>query len=261
MCGDHEHGERRCGCCDPAARRAARREARMRERGLETDPDRAFCAATVAERAAMTDEHPEAAFDPSPTVRAAAARGPLTEEVETALAGDETARLRRSLASNPACTAATLDALSMDEDQAVRVAVSKHTSTPPETLEVMAAELDRRRDLAIARALASNPHTPIRTLEDLLQIGTGGWRTLAGAALRERAEVAAGAVLDGAERAGDGHRCDADRGGGRPGRRSGGDPDGQDCKGRERNGAHAPVPCPSGVCSMDGTGRQLQPSG
>lgn len=90
----------------------------------------------------------------------------------------------------------------MDEDQAVRVAVSKHTSTPPETLEVMASELDRRRDLAIARALASNPHTPIRTLEDLLQSGTGGWRTLAGAALRERAEVAAGAVLDGAERAG-----------------------------------------------------------
>lgn len=92
MCRDHEHRARRCSCCDPEARRAVRREARMRERGLEAEPDREFCAATVAERAALADEYPEAAFDPSPTVRSAAARGPLTEETEDVLAGDESPR-------------------------------------------------------------------------------------------------------------------------------------------------------------------------
>lgn len=176
----------------------------MRQRGHEGEVDPDYAAATVAERAALADEHPEAAYDPSPTVRVSAARGPLTQETETALAGDETARVRRSLASNPSCSAATLEMLSLDEDAGVRVAVAQHRSTPPETLEAMATELDRRRDLSIARALASNPRTPTRALEDLLQSGTGGWKTLARAALRERAEAVAGAVLDGAERAGRG---------------------------------------------------------
>ncbi len=36
----------------------------------------------------------------------------------------------------------------------------------------------------------------------MTQTGTGGWRTLARQALRERTEQAAGAVLDGTERLG-----------------------------------------------------------
>lgn len=174
----------------------------MRERGLKNEPDAEYAAASVAERAVMADEYEEAAYDPSPTVRAAAARGPLTEEAEAVLAGDEKSRVRAALASNPACSAETLQDLSGDEDQSVRLAVAKHPSTPPEALEAMAGELDRRRDLSIARALASNPRTPRSALEEWLDGGTGGQRTLARAALRKRAEAAAEAVLAGAERAG-----------------------------------------------------------
>jgi len=174
----------------------------MRERGHEGEVDEEFAAATVAERAVMADEHPEAAFDPSPTVRTAAARGPLTEETESILSGDEKSPVRRSLASNPACSAETLDLLSGDEDQCVREAVARHPFTPPEALEAMADELDRRRDLSIARALARNPRTPSEALEGWLYGGTEGQRTLARAALRARAEQAAEAVLNGAERAG-----------------------------------------------------------
>lgn len=54
--------------------------------------------------------------------------------------------------------------------------------------------------------LARNPRTPRAALEEWLDGGTEGQRTLARAALRKRAEAAAGAaaeaVLDGAERAG-----------------------------------------------------------
>lgn len=206
MCRDHQHGQRRCSCCDPAARRAQRREKRMRERGHEGEVDEEYAAASVAERAVMAEGYGEAAFDPSPTVRIAAARGPLTEETEAVLAGDEKSRVRRSLASNPACSAETLDLLSSDEDQSVRLAVAGHRSTPREALAGMAQELDRRRDLSIARALARNPRTPRAALEEWLDGGTEGQRTLARAALRKRAEAAAGAaaeaVLDGAERAG-----------------------------------------------------------
>ncbi|ROZ63297.1 hypothetical protein EDL96_07100 [Kocuria soli] len=208
MCRDHQHGARRCRCCDPEARRAARREARMRERGHRGEIDAEFAAATVAERAALADEHAEAAFDPSPTVRTAAARGPLTEETEAALAGDEKSRVRRALASNPACSPEVLDLLSRDEDAKVREAVAPHPSTPPETLRTMAEDLDRRRDLAIARALAKNPRTPRSALEEWIRGGTEGQRTLARAALRKRAEQAvegaAGAMLDGADHLGEG---------------------------------------------------------
>lgn len=203
MCRDHEHGPRRCRCCDPEARRADRRERRMRERGHEGEVDAAYASATVAERAAMADEHPEAVYDPSPTVRTAAARGPVTEEVEDVLAGDESPRVRRGLASNPGCSAETLDALSGDEDQGVREAVARNQRTPPEALEDMASELDRRRDLGVARALATNPNTPVAALEAWLDHGTGGWKTLARSALRARAQAAAGAVLASTERIGD----------------------------------------------------------
>lgn len=203
MCRDHKHGStRRCSCCDPEARRVQRRERRMRERGFESEVDEEFAAASIAERALIADEHEQAAFDPSPTVRTAAARGPLTEVTEVVLAGDEKNAVRRALASNPACSSVTLHDLGVDEDQRVREAVARNPSTPPEALEAMAGELDRRRDLSIARALASNPRTPRSALEEWLDGGTGGQRTLARAALRKRAEAAAEAVLAGAERAG-----------------------------------------------------------
>lgn len=202
MCRDHKHGQRRCSCCDPEARRAARREKRMRERGFEDEVDPEFAAASVAGRAAMADEYQEAAFDPSPTVREAAARRPLTVETEAVLAGDEKSRVRAAVAGNPHCSPETLDLLSGDEDQGVREAVARHRSTPPEALAGMAEDLDRRRDLGIARALARNPSTPTSALEGWLEDGTGGQRTLARAALRRRAEATAEAVLAGAERAG-----------------------------------------------------------
>lgn len=170
--------------------------------------DREFAAATVAERADLADEHPEAAFDPSPTVRIAAARGPVTEEAEAALAGDEKSRVRAALALNSGCSPETLHDLSGDEDQRVREAVARHPSTPPEALASMAEDLDRRRDLAIARALAKNPRTPTSALEEWMRGGTKGQRTPARAALRKRAEASAqagaGAVLDGAEGLGEG---------------------------------------------------------
>lgn len=208
MCRDHKHGStRRCSCCDPEARRVQRRERRMRERGFESEVDEEFAAASIADRAAMADEHPEGAFDPSPTVRVAAARGPLTEETEAVLAGDEVPRVRAALAGNPNCSHVTLDVLSADEDQAVREAVARHPATPPVALEALAGELDRRRDLRIARALAGNPHTPHSALEAMAQTGTGGWKAMARRVLRDRAkqaaEAGAGALLDGTERAGD----------------------------------------------------------
>lgn len=180
----------------------------MRERGHKGEVEETYCAATVAERAVMADEHPEAAYDPSPTVRAAAARGPLTEETESLLAGDEKSRVRAALASNPACSSETLHDLSGDEDRQVREAVARHPSTPPEALGAMAEDLDRRRDLAIARALAKNLRTPDTALEGWLEDGTEGQKVLARAALRKRAqgaaEQAAGAVLAGADRLGEG---------------------------------------------------------
>lgn len=210
MCRDHERGQvRRCSCCDPEARRAARREKRMRERGCEDEVDAQFAASTVAERASMVEERPEAAFDPSPTVRVSAARGPLTEEAEGVLAGDEKSRVRAALASNPEASPETLDVLSSDENSGVKEAVAKHPATPPETLAGMARELDRRRDLSIARALAHNPRTPSRALAEWLESGTAGWRTLARNALRKRAEMAAGLVLGGTERLGAGMEATA----------------------------------------------------
>lgn len=208
MCRDHQHGQRRCSCCDPEARRAQRREKRLRERGYEGEVDEKFAAASVAERAAMADENPEAAFDPSPTVRTAAARGPLTEQTESILSGDEKSRVRAAVAGNPGCSPETLYDLSGDEDQSVRLAVARHPSTPPEALAGMAEDLDRRRDLCVSRALAKNPRTPTSALEEWIRGGTEGQRTLARAALRKRAEASAqagaGAVLDGAEGLGDG---------------------------------------------------------
>lgn len=158
--------------------------------------------------ASRAADHPEAVFDPSPTVRTAAARGPLSEEAEDVLAGDESPRVRAALAGNRACSPETLDLLSGDDDPRVREAVAGNPATPPEALEAMAEDLDRRKDLSIARALASNPSTPCSALKGWLEDGTQGQRTLARAALRKRAEKAAdgaaGAVLDGAESLGEG---------------------------------------------------------
>lgn len=196
MCRDHEHEHRRCHCCDPEARRADRREKRMRERGYEGEVDSEYAAATVAERAMLAGEYVQAAFDPSPTVRASAARGPLTDEAEDVLAGDEAPRVRNALAGNPNCSPETLATLSMDDDQAVRVTVARHRSTPPETLADMTGELDRRKDLGIARALAGNPRTPAQALEAMARTGTGGWKAIARRALQDRAKQAAEAGAD-----------------------------------------------------------------
>ena len=51
----------------------------------------------------------------------------------------------------------------------------------------------------------------IRALEDWLETGTDGWRTLARAALRRQAKQAAEVVLDGAERVGEGLETTAAR--------------------------------------------------
>lgn len=205
---DHEHGdERRCRCCDPAARRAARRARRMEERGHEGKPDEEYAAEPVAGRAAMAADHAEGTYDPSPTVRTARARsGNLTEDEQDTLAVDEHPRVRAALATNPQTAPTTLDALTDDDDRRVREAVAQHASTPPATLSRMARNLDRRRDLSVAQALASNPNTPPDALRAWIESGTGGWRAIARRALRERAEAAAtaaaGAVLDGAEHLG-----------------------------------------------------------
>ena len=207
MCGDHEHGQRRCSCCDPAARRAARREARMREKGYDGDVDEGYASATVAVRADRAGQHESATYDPSPTVRAARARsGRLIEAEEDVLVGDDHPRVRAALARNPGTSSGALETLAADSDLHVREAVAAHPSTPPRTLAAMAASLDRRRDISVAQRLAANPHTPREALEGWLEGGTGGQRTLARAALRERAraaaESAAGGVLTGAEHIG-----------------------------------------------------------
>lgn len=210
MCRALDDGGRRCpGHGDSTARRAARREDTLRERGYDGEVDPDFAAGSVAVRAERAADHPEATFDPSPSVRAARARaGDLTEDEEDMLSGDDSPRVRAGLARNPVTSPGVLEVLAADEDQQVRAAVAAHPSTPPHTLAAMAEGLDRRRDLAVAQALAANPNTPAAALEAWQRTGTGGWRTLARAALRDRAEAgvtaAAGAVLSGTERAGAG---------------------------------------------------------
>lgn len=179
----------------------------MRERGCKSEVDDDYASASVTVRADRAAEHEGATYDPSPTVRASRARsGRLTEAEEDVLAGDDHAGVRAALARNPGTSAGALDLLSADEALHVREAVAAHPSTPLRTLAAMAASLDRRRDISVAQRLAANPRTPREALSGWLDGGTGGWRTLARAALRERikaaAESAAGGVLSATERIG-----------------------------------------------------------
>lgn len=102
MCTDHQHGQRRCRCCDPEARRAIRRTTQLRERGWDGDVDEVYAAGTVQERAALARTSPAATFDRSPTVRSARARrGLLTPDEQATLAADDSPRARAALAANP----------------------------------------------------------------------------------------------------------------------------------------------------------------
>lgn len=192
---------RRCRCCDPAARRGARREARLRSRGHRGEVGEDYASGTVAARALMAKDRPEGTYDPSPTVRAARARrGSLTPEEEEVLAGDERPTVRAALAANPATGSETLDLLAGDPDRSVREAVARHPDTRPEALATMAATLDRRRDIAVAQAIARHPNTPAAALDEWIASGTSGQRSIAQHALAARV---AGAVLDGTEHLGE----------------------------------------------------------
>ena len=187
MCTDHQHGQRRCRCCDPDARRASRRLTQLRERGWEGDVDEAYAAGTVQDRSAMARNCPVAAFDRSPTVRSARARrGRLTTNEQALLAADESSRVRAALAANPVTERSILDCLSADDDKQVREAVARHIQTPPSSLHALALTLDRRRDLSVARALAQNSTTPIEALEAIAANGTDGQATVAQSAIRDR---------------------------------------------------------------------------
>ena len=183
----------------------------MRKRGWKGDMDEDYASATVADRAAMAEDHGESTFDPSPTVRTArAGTASLTEDEEDLLVGDSHSRVRAALARNRHTSPGALEALAADEDRAVREAVASHRRTPPATLAAMAEGLDRRRDLSVVQRLARNPHTPSEALRGWLSGGTGGQKTLAKGALRARAEAAAEAVLHGTERIGVGIENAAD---------------------------------------------------
>lgn len=189
MCTDHQHGQRRCRCCDPEARRAARRTTQLRERGWDGDVDEVYAAGTVQERAAFARTSPAATFDRSPTVRSARARrGFLTPDEQATLAADESPRVRAALAANPGAEQDTLDALSADADKRVREAVARHERTPPDSLYALATTLDRRRDLSVARALAQNSTTPMVALEAIVANGTTGQVSLAQRALQRRGQ-------------------------------------------------------------------------
>lgn len=192
MCTDHQHGQRRCRCCDPEARRAARRTTQLRERGWDGDVDEAYAAGTVQERAAFARTDPSATFDPSPTVRSARARrGHLTPDEQVSLAADESPRVRAALAANPKAEQDALDALSADPDKRVREAVARHERSSPDSLHALATTLDRRRDLSVARALAQNSATPVEALEVIVTNGTAGQASLAQRALQQRGRFAA----------------------------------------------------------------------
>lgn len=211
MCTQHSHEgeEQRCRCCDPAARRAARRKKRMEERGHDSEVDEDYASGTVSERVVDASDPActDATYDPSPTVRTARARAQgLTDDEQDRLAGDEHPKVHAALACNAEATPATLDALADDQDKRVREAVAKHPNTPPEALGHMAGNLDRRRDLRVARAIAQHPATSDEVLERLMERGTGGQRAIARSTLRDRAKAAAvaaaGGVLAGAEQTG-----------------------------------------------------------
>lgn len=184
---DQQHEPRRCSCCDPAARRAARRKTKMRQRGHEGDVDQDFASAHVPARTRMAPESIEATYDPSPTVREARARkGALTPEEEGALAVDDRPRVRAALAANTATDRETLDTLADDDDRGVREAVARHLSTPADALARMAGDLDRRRDLTLARTIASHHRTPTAALEQWIESGTEGQAAIAREALGQR---------------------------------------------------------------------------
>ncbi|SMX86236.1 hypothetical protein [Brevibacterium aurantiacum] len=187
MCTDHQHGQRRCRCCDPEVRRATRRAAQLHERGWEGEVGEEYASGTVEVRSRLARNSPVATIDPSPTVRAARARnGLLTDDEQSALADDESRRVRAALAVNPTTTSEVLDSLSVDRDKRVREAVARHPHTDPETLYALSTTLDRRRDLSVARSISQNPATPMEALETISAHGTDGQARLARWTLRER---------------------------------------------------------------------------
>lgn len=121
MCRNLNHMNKRCRCCDPAIRRARRHEAQMRQRGWNGDINPVFAAGKVSERIADASGHPEAAVDPSPTVRAARARrGHLAQAEQDSLAADFSLQVRLALASNRGLLYPVWDALISDTDPKVR---------------------------------------------------------------------------------------------------------------------------------------------
>lgn len=181
MCG--QDAEERCCCCDPAGRRAAYRTQRLRENGFDGEVDEEWAALSVAGRAVGAAEHPEAAYDPSASVRAA--RAAVTAEgVEHAvLAADSHETVRVALARNVRVAAIVLARLATDVSRRVRAAVAANRATPAAVLTRIAASLDLRRDFLVAQALATNPSTPDATLRDWADHGTAGQQRLAWARL------------------------------------------------------------------------------
>lgn len=187
MCTDHQHGQRRCRCCDPEVRRGSRRTAQLHKRGWEGEVDEEYASGTVEDRARLARNSPVATIDRSPTVRAARSRfGQLTADEQSILAGDGSPRVRAALATNPGALPEVLDTLSADDDKRVRESVARHAQASSESLYALATTLDPRKDLGVARALARNPSTPIVALEAMVAHGTAGQANLARRALEER---------------------------------------------------------------------------
>lgn len=183
-------GDRRCECCDPAVRRARRREQRIRDRGHGADQvHEDYAAATVGERSAMAGDYREATSDPSPTVRAARARTDgLPEKDQDRLARDDRPRVRAAMAGNPTADGEVLDLLARDDDRCVREAVAANPNALSASLEHLGHGLDRRRDFNVARALRYNPATPTDVFWAWVESGTSGQKAHARHALAGRYE-------------------------------------------------------------------------
>lgn len=106
----------------------------MRQRGWNGDINPVFTAGKVSERIADAPNHPEAAADPSPTVRAARARhGHLAPAEQDSLAADHSLQVRLALASNRGLLYPVWDSLASDSDPQVRArARARPTPAPAE---------------------------------------------------------------------------------------------------------------------------------
>lgn len=161
----------------------------MRERGYKGKVDAKYASFTVGTRVILVRYYPQAAYDPSPTVRTArAASDALTPDDEAVLASDDHPGVRVALVGNPRCSVGSLHRLSADRDLRVREAVAQHPAAHPTTLAILASSLHRRRGLTLARHLASNPHTPDDALERWIAYGTASQARLAREALAGRGQ-------------------------------------------------------------------------